>query len=240
QDGSVHHDYLMLALASYASASGALLVEGAEVESIDVGSGRVRGVRIKGSGTLRAGKVVIAGGSWSRELALRTGIELPLKPVRKSLLVTTPYRFTVRPLVILFEDGGYLGQTLKGEILASGRHGDPETLDHRGVSLRWLLSTAKTLSRLLKAGRFLRILRAWSGTYNVSPDHSHMLGRDPEWPEGLYVATGYSGHGLMMAPYSGELLAKLIALDKEDRFVRVFSPERFREGRLIREGLIIG
>ena len=124
--------------------------------------------------------------------------------------------------------------------MAAGRHDDPKTLDHGGVSLKWLIATAKTLARLLKAGRHLRILRAWSGTYNMSPDHSHLLGRDSEWPEGLYVATGFSGHGLMMAPYSGELLARLIAEDKEDRFLRVFSPERFREGRLIREGLIIG
>ncbi|ABM80482.1 NAD(P)/FAD-dependent oxidoreductase [Hyperthermus butylicus] len=240
QNGSLHHDYMSMALASYAARHGVAIVEGARVERILVNGSRVAGVHVEGFGSIRAGTVVVAAGSWSRRLLQTAGVDLPLDPVRKSLLVTEPYRYTIGPLVIVFEEGSYIGQTLKGEVIATGKTRDPKTLDFGGVSLEWLRATARLLARLLKGGSCLRILRAWSGTYNVTPDHSHVLGRGSEWPEGLYVDTGYSGHGLMMAPYAGELLAKLIAEDKEHPHMKPYNPDRFREGRLIPEGLVLG
>lgn len=58
--------------------------------------------------------------------------------------------------------------------------------------------------------------------YVVSLDHSHILGRDPEWSEGLYVNTGYSGHGFMIAPLAGLLLAKNIAYGEVPELMKPF------------------
>jgi len=240
QDGSVHYYQMLLAMAYYATSRGVKLAIHREVSSIEVCGGKVCGVKVEGHGTMRASTVVVAAGSWSRSLLEKIGVSLPLEPVRKSLLVTEPYRYTIDPLIILFEEGSYLGQTFKGSVIATGVVKDPKTLDYSSVSFSWLRTTARLIARLLKAGAQLRILRAWSGTYNVTPDHSHVVGRCEEWPEGLYVNTGYSGHGLMMSPYAGELLAKLIAEGKMHPHLKPYSPERFREGRLIHEGLILG
>jgi sarcosine oxidase subunit beta len=240
QDGAVHYYQMTIAMAYYASSRGVRIAVYRPVRRILVEGGRVKGVEVEGAGTVRADKVVVAAGSWSRLLLEGIGISLPLRPVRKSLLVTEPYRYTLEPLVIVFEKGSYIGQTFKGGIMATGVVKDPETIDYSMVSLKWLADTARTIAKLVKNGRYLRILRAWSGTYNTTPDHSHILGRSEDWPEGLYVSTGYSGHGLMMSPYAGELLAKLIAEDKIHPHMKPYLPDRFKEGRLIHETLILG
>ena len=241
QDGSVHHDYMVMGMASYASKRGVGIALYRRVEEIVVEGGRVRGVRVEGYGTIEARNVVIAAGVWSGKLLSKLGISLPLKPVRKSLLVTEPYRYILREFVVLFERGSYVAQTPKGEIMATERYpaGEPETTSYEGVSLRWLIATAKLIDRLL-GGVGVNVMRVWSGHYNMTPDHSHILGRDPEWPEGLYVITGFSGHGLMMSPYAGELLAVNIAEDRIPGDMKPYLPTRFKEGKLIHEELVIG
>ncbi len=240
-DGSFHHDYLVLAMASFAKKHGIKIMTRIEVERIIVEGGKVKGVRLKGGKVIKTNNVVISAGVWSNDILKTVGIEVPIKPDRKCLLVTEPYRFVLEPLVILFEEGHYIGQTLKGEFIASSAKGaDTETKDYSKLPFKWLLETAKVLKRMLKIGSAIRILRAWCGSYNVTPDHSHILGRDPEWPEGLYINTGYSGHGMMLAPYSGELLAKFIAKGVVDPDLKPYLPTRFKEGRLIKESLVIG
>jgi sarcosine oxidase subunit beta len=88
--------------------------------------------------------------------------------------------------------------------------------------------------------RYARMMRMWSGFYEVTPDHSHILGRDPDWPEGLYVGTGFSGHGFMMAPFAGEVLAENVAEDKVHPLMKPYLPTRFKEGKEIKETMVIG
>jgi len=241
QDGSIHHDYMMIALASYAASRGVIIAPYREAEEIVTENHRVKGVRIRGHGTIEARRVLVAAGVWTGSLLQRLGISLPLKPVRKSLLVTEPYRYFLREFVVVFETGSYVAQTAKGEIIATEKYppGEPETRDYGKVSLRWLIATMKLVKRLI-GDKGVHVMRTWSGHYYVSPDHSHVLGRDPDWPEGLYVATGFSGHGLMMSPYAGELVAINMVEDKVPEDMKPYLPTRFREGKLIHEGLVIG
>ncbi|MCE4598915.1 MAG: FAD-binding oxidoreductase [Desulfurococcales archaeon] len=241
ENGSYHHDYLLLAQAVYAYERGVRFIEGAHVDEVIVEAGRVKGVRVRGHGTVYADNVVIAAGAWSKELVSKIGIDIPAHPQRKSLLVTEPYKFMIEPLVIFFEEHGYIGQTLKGEIIASkGYPGEPRDSDYSKIEFKWLVETSRLVAERLKGGSRLRPMRIWSGAYYVTPDHSHILGRDDEWPEGLYINTGYSGHGMMMAPYAGILLARLIVDGIEHEDLKPFKPTRFKEGKLIHEGLVIG
>jgi sarcosine oxidase subunit beta len=49
----------------------------------------------------------------------------------------------------------------------------------------------------------------WAGTYELTPDHSGILGPDPAAPTWVN-ACGFSGHGLMQAPEIGRLVAEQI------------------------------
>ena len=66
---------------------------------------------------------------------------------------------------------------------------------------------------------------AWAvqaGQYTMTPDQRPLIG--PTEVEGIYVNTGYSGHGVMAGPAGGQILAGLLvgasatspfALDRE-------------------------
>jgi glycine/D-amino acid oxidase-like deaminating enzyme len=54
------------------------------------------------------------------------------------------------------------------------------------------------------------VISTIAGVYDVTPDWHPMLG---PWPglEGLYLAIGFSGHGLKLAPAVGEAVADELA-----------------------------
>ena len=49
-----------------------------------------------------------------------------------------------------------------------------------------------------------------AGQYTVSPDHNPLIGPVPGHP-GLWVISGFSGHGIMATPASTRLLADLMS-----------------------------
>jgi len=55
-----------------------------------------------------------------------------------------------------------------------------------------------------------RILKMWSGYIDVMPDAMPVIEADANRP-GLFVATGFSGHGFGIAPAVGEAMAQLMA-----------------------------
>jgi len=81
--------------------------------------------------------------------------------------------------------------------------------------------------------------RGWAGLYEMTPDHHAILGPVPQVP-GLFLANGFSGHGVMHSPATGKILADLI-LNGTSSLVdtRALSVERFAEGRLIEESVVL-
>src|SRR5581483_4991781 len=69
-------------------------------------------------------------------------------------------------------------------------------------------------------------VRGWAGLYDVTPDANPILGPVPE-VEGFLVAAGFSGHGFMQAPATGQLMAELIV----DGAARTIDISPFSIGR---------
>jgi len=82
-------------------------------------------------------------------------------------------------------------------------------------------------------------VRQWAGLYDLSPDASPIVGPVDEMP-GFYLASGFMGHGFMMAPIIGELLAEAIATDELPPELSGYGLSRFRAGVARRERMIIG
>jgi len=55
----------------------------------------------------------------------------------------------------------------------------------------------------------LKIIRTWSGWTDHTIDGCAVIGPIDEIP-GLYVASGYTGHGFCMGPVTGKILSALI------------------------------
>lgn len=76
----------------------------------------------------------------------------------------------------------------------------------------------------------------WAGCYSVTPDHRALLGR----LDGLVIATGFGGHGVMHSPAAGRIVAALILDGKSSIDISELNPERFRQADYVpnTEGMI--
>jgi sarcosine oxidase subunit beta len=81
--------------------------------------------------------------------------------------------------------------------------------------------------------------RAWAGLYEMTPDHHPVLGRVDEAP-GLFLANGFSGHGVMHSPATGKVLADLILKGATDLIdADLLGLRRFAENRLLEETAVL-
>ena len=242
QDGKIHHDFITYGYYYGIKKLGGKVLEYTPAIKIRVEREKVIGVETT-VGFLESDKVIVAAGAWSRKLFNDIGLDLPLEPARKEIFVSEPTKPFIKPLIVdMREDskGLYICQTQRGEVMGSIDYPEVKNTFKFTNTLRWMATFSRLAIRLIPTLRRLRFLRLWSGNYNMSPDHSHILGRDDEWPDGLYVATGFSGHGFMMAPYTGVVMAKYIVEGIIPELMKPYLPSRFREGRLIKETMVIG
>jgi sarcosine oxidase subunit beta len=203
----------------------------------------LRGSRIEGvvtdRGTLRTSRVVVAAGAWSPEVARLAGVELPNRPHRHEICSTEPLKPWLGPLVAELENGLYFSQSMRGEIVGgiSNEH-VPDGLD-QGSSHRFLALYARALSRVCPPLARAKVLRQWAGCYDLTPDANPIVGPVDEVEE-FHQASGFMGHGFMMAPVVGKLLAESLARREVHPTLAPWSLRRFREGKLLGEGMIIG
>ena len=84
-----------------------------------------------------------------------------------------------------------------------------------------------------------RVLRQWAGLYDITPDANPIVG-SVDGVDGFFLACGFMGHGFMMAPVIGKLMAELISGKSSPAVFEPWNFRRFAEGKLLREGMIIG
>src|SRR5213594_3726001 len=82
------------------------------------------------------------------------------------------------------------------------------------------------------------IKNGWAGLYEDTPDKHPILGPVDD-PAGFVCAAGFSGHGVMHAPVTGELIAELIVDGRTSLDIGPLSAARFRSGELVREHNVI-
>jgi sarcosine oxidase subunit beta len=189
--------------------------------------------------TIKTRCVVNAAGAWSPGVARMLGVELPNKPHRHEICSTEPLKPWLKPLVADLSDGLYFSQSTRGEIVGGvGQHrvapGLNQDSSHAflGLYSRSLVRTCPVLGQV-------RVLRQWAGCYDLTPDANPIVGPVDEI-EGFHQASGFMGHGFMMAPIVGKLLAQAIATGRPEPRFEPWALRRFREGKLLSESMILG
>lgn len=225
---------------SYAIAArrlGVRIMTGTEVTGIEVKDGRVVAV-VTSAGKIHTNAVLNASGGYSREVAAMAGVDLPTYPERHQILVTEPVAPIQGPMVISLHHGFYCQQTPHGSFIMG--FGDPNELKEHVVSSTWHFMeemAAKVLPVLPPLAQ-LRVVRQWAGLYNMSPDAQPILGEAPAC-RGFYNAVGFSGHGFMLGPVTGMLMAELISGKEPHIDISPLSLERFEKGELLREPSVV-
>lgn len=201
--------------------------------------------RLSTGESVRAARVINATGAWSIGLNRALGIDLPNHPHRHEILSSEPLKPFLDPLVVDLETGLYFSQSTRGEIVTGITMPDPPGLPHAdsvdlGSSLRFLANVSRALIRVLPVARHLKPLRQWSGPYDISPDGDAIVGPSPGHPNLIQVC-GFTGHGFMMAPAVGQLIARWLSTGEGHPMLERWDPCRFRDGRVLRrEDMIIG
>jgi len=216
---------------------GVELCKSTEVTDLVVRGGKVTEVATS-RGRVAAGLVVNAAGAWSKRIAAMAGVKLPSWPVRHEILVTEPVQPVTEVMIISLHTGIYFSQTLEGQIV--GGIGDPEEQPGYSLrsSLRFLRRFLTELVRHVPAMGQLAVLRQWAGLYDVTPDAQPILGPTPGL-DNFVQASGYSGHGFMIAPKVAELLADYIEKGVVSEDLACLSLSRF-EGEVKGEAFVVG
>ena len=186
-------------------------------------------------GTVKAPAVVLAAGAATCDLVRPLGVALPIEPEPRHLFLSAPIRERLlEPLVISAERRFAAKQLHDGRVLASdlGAAGDPET-----GAPAWRRNVREVIRDLLPILEYADLDVIASGVYDVTPDRQPILGPLPGL-DGLHVAAGFSGHGFMIAPAVGRILADAV-VGVHDPVLDILDWGRFAAGRTVPEPQVI-
>jgi sarcosine oxidase subunit beta len=84
-----------------------------------------------------------------------------------------------------------------------------------------------------------KVLRQWAGCCDLTPGANPIVG-EVDGVERFYQASGFMGHGFMMAPIVGKRMAEQIVKGKDEPLFAPWTLRRFKEGKLLSESMILG
>jgi len=225
---------------AYAQAARKLNVEiytETEVQGIVTKNGKIVAVRTN-KGDIQTDTVVNAAGGYAKTVGRMAGIELPIFPERHEILVTEPVEPLLGPMVMSFFHNLYCQQSPHGSfIMGIGHPNEPEGYDIRS-SWQFLCDMAERVVEILPPLAGLNVVRQWAGLYDMCPDRTPILGNSPQLDR-FFTAAGFSGHGFMISPITGQLMAEMV-LGKPTTFpIHMFDAGRFQRGELFVEPSVV-
>ncbi len=237
KDGHLNPFHTTQAYANAAVRLGVEIMKYTTVTGIKVENGKVVGVETD-KGYISTPVVVNAAGGYSQLIAKMVGIDLPVYSERHQILVTEPVAPMQGPMFMSFSLNIYCQQTPHGSfIMGRGDANEPRDLRITS-SWHFMEEMAKTCTELLPPLKELRVVRQWSGLYNISPDRQPIYGPVKE-VEGFYLACGFSGHGFMFGPVTGVVMAEAILGETPTIPVHMLDKDRFERGELLLEPSVV-
>jgi len=240
-DGFVDPYSAMIGFMSWAADHGAVLWKNTSVTGVTRDAAGVAMVETT-RGSVATRRVVNCAGAWAAGVAQMAGIDLPVEPLRRMLVPSEPFHEFphTAPMIIDMSNGFHFRPEARGFLLAWN---DPEEtpgykMDFDPAFIEKILTRAADRVPCF-ANLAVNPKRAWAGLYEMTPDHHPILGEAPE-VSGFYLANGFSGHGVMHAPATGQILSDLI-LEGKTKLIdaSLLNLARFAEGRLIHETAVL-
>jgi glycine/D-amino acid oxidase-like deaminating enzyme len=201
----------------------------------------VTGVQLAVQGDLTSPYVINCAGAWAADVAKTAGIELPVVPIKRQVFVLDTAVKPQEPLPLTVLPSGLYFRTETGGLILLGKsmEADPIGIDFSWDGKRFMDTLWPELVEFVPDFDRLKLVRGWAGLYAVNTlDGNAILG---QWPElkGLYLANGFSGHGLQQGPAVGRYLSELILEKPVSLDLSIFSPLRILDKRALSEkGLV--
>jgi sarcosine oxidase subunit beta len=191
---------------------------------IEVEGDRIAGVRTP-SARIETRIVVNAAGCDSPELARPLGLELPITVERRRLIYMDRIRERVIEPLVAAMDVGWAGkQLIDGVIYMGYLRETSEHLDDWAYTERVVEKAVEVMPSLEE----MKVKRLVDGPYDTTPDGHAFLG-GVLGLEGYFQAAGFSGHGFMLSPAVGRVMAEMILEREPSLPVEPWSFERFQK-----------
>jgi sarcosine oxidase, subunit beta len=209
RDGHCTPEAVVAGYAAGARAHGAVVRRHRAVTGIDVVDGVIIGVRTD-AGTVGTGTVICAAGAWSARVGELAGVALPVRPLRRQVVVSEPVADLPPelPFTIDFGTSFYFHDEGPGLLMGMSDSEQGFGFD-TSRSADWLGRFAEVVARRAPALSEVGIAHGWAGLYEMTPDHNAVVGEAAAVSRFLY-ATGFSGHGFLQGPAIGEVLRDLV------------------------------
>ncbi|NVO23449.1 NAD(P)/FAD-dependent oxidoreductase [Donghicola mangrovi] len=232
--GHVNPLALALALARKAEAAGAVIHENTLVHRVEPSANPV--VRCD-KGFVRAKHVILAGNGYLGRLV--NGVASRVMPINNFIAATEPLGDRVPSVLardIAVADSKFVINYFR--LSADGRllFGGGESYGYKFPS-DIPATVRKPLETVFPQLKGVKITHAWGGTLGISAQRLPVFDRPAQ---GLWAASGYSGHGVALASFSGTILAEAIAgqMGRFDVLNALPSP-RFPGGGAFRSPLLV-
>ena len=205
-DAHLNPDRFVLQLAHHAEKLGVRILTSSEVLDFDTNGRRVTGIKTT-RGDISAEEVVVAGGSWSTQLASALRINLSMQPA-KGYSITFKRPSICPALPVALVEARVVLTPMADTLRFAG------TLELAGFDQSINL---RRVYALLKAVRSyfpdmdpdsLDLLEIWQGLRPCSPDGLPYIGRAPRY-DNVIIATGHGMLGISLAPITGKVVSQL-------------------------------
>jgi sarcosine oxidase subunit beta len=229
--GIIRHDAVVWGFARGADAGGAEIHPYTEVTGLERTGDRITRVKTT-RGDVEADVVVNATAGWSTLISDMAGVPLPITTHILQACVTEPVKPLLDVVVVSSQMHVYISQTDRGEFVM-GSEIEPWTTYRMSGTLNFLQDLTRHTLELFPQLEHARILRAWAGLCDLSPDYSPILGRTEV--ENFHVSAGWGTYGFKAAPIVGKTLAELIDTGRQPDLIEPFRLERFYQDELVSE-----
>jgi 4-methylaminobutanoate oxidase (formaldehyde-forming) len=236
-DGQANPSDITQSLAKGARSCGAALREGVAVTGFEIAGGRVTAVRTS-HGRIACEKVVLTAGQWSRQIAAKAGVSVPLQPIRHQYVITEKIAGVTAGLPTVRDpDRRTYFKEEVGGLVFGGYEPDPvvwttgevpedfefrlfdDDWDHFEQHMRSALARVPALERI-------GIRQMINGPESFTPDGNFILGAAPEL-QNFFVGAGFNAFGIASAGGAGWALAQWVATGEAPMDLWVVDIRRF-------------
>jgi glycine oxidase len=228
QDHQVDNRKLVAALRSAVSSVGAAVRECSAVRRLLIEHDRVVGVALDDGSEINADVVVLAAGAWSRGIeGLPPALRPPVRPVKGQMIALQMDPLAPCISHVIRAHNVYLVPRRDGRLIIGAtteERGFDATLTAGGV-----LALLEAAWRLVPSIEELPITEMWVGHRPGSRDDAPILGPGPI--DGLVYATGHHRNGILLAPVTASMIARVVLEGVVDSTITPFGLERFAKAR---------
>jgi D-amino-acid dehydrogenase len=223
-DAHLVPDQFVRQLAKHIENKGVQLLTSTEVLGFETSGRRVTTVKTT-RGDIFVEEVVLAGGSWTSEMAHELNIEVLMAPAKGySLTYKRPSGIPSIPLamaeakVVLTPTSDWL--RVAGTLELSGFD--------MSINKRRLHAILEAVSTYFPDFNTdtLELIEIWRGLRPCSPDGLPYIGR-PRHYDNLIISTGHGMLGISLAPITGKIVAQLASDQTPDMAIEALRIERF-------------